>query len=249
MKRNSGLSSPIAEGACGAGPGRYHSRPARERAPRSTSTCAVGLVILLALAGAAPAGARHWTSESGKSFDAEFVSADAQQVRVRFSDGTIKTIQLEKLSAADRQWVSQQAAAVAKPGPATAATGNIVYLDRGSYWSLGTTDNPHFGFLSRELARQAFLLAAREELGLSTRDAWLGDRLPTTGANEPWDVVASAGTPSLLEVTRGFAPATRSVWRRELTIAGQLFDYERWTTEMEQLARGTAGRRCSSKRG
>jgi hypothetical protein len=44
------------------------------------------------------------------------------------------------------------------------------------------------GILTREILRQALLIAAREELGLVTRDAWLGDAAPDANSARPLDL-------------------------------------------------------------
>ena len=95
-------------------------------------------------------------------------------------------------------------------------------LGRGDGWSIGASDAPHYGFLTREIARQAFLIAVREECGTVTRDAWLGDVMPASGETRaaaavdakaasgdpkaavretaPFDLLCSAGKSSLLEL-------------------------------------------------
>ena len=74
----------------------------------------------------------------------------------------------------------------------------IVALGRGDGWSIGASDAPHYGFLTREIARQAFLIAGREECGTVTRDAWLGDVMPASGetrAAAAVDAKAASGDP------------------------------------------------------
>ena len=118
-----------------------------------------------------------------------------------------------------------------------------VALGRGDGWSIGASETPHYGFLTREIARQAFLIAAREECGAATRDAWLGETLPAsgdtkvaTGETAPFDLVSSAGQSSLLELVRGFGAEQESIWRRELPSAGE-FDYPKFIAQMEQMSR------------
>ena len=55
----------------------------------------------------------------------------------------------------------------------------VVYLEKSRGWGLMPEGKVHQGILARELFRQALLIAARDELGLLTRDAWLGDAMPT----------------------------------------------------------------------
>ena len=56
----------------------------------------------------------------------------------------------------------------------------IVYLDKSSSWAERLANASCHDNLSREIVRQSLLLAAREELGLGTRDAWLDEPMPAT---------------------------------------------------------------------
>jgi tetratricopeptide (TPR) repeat protein len=111
-----------------------------------------------------------------------------------------------------------------------------VCLGPSAGWCIAAKDGPNYGFLTRELARQAFLIAAREELSAVTRDVWLGDSLSESGDNPPFDLFCSAGQPSLLELTRGFGPKQRSIWQLEVPIAGP-FDYPQYISLMERMSR------------
>lgn len=113
-----------------------------------------------------------------------------------------------------------------------------VALDRSRGWSIAAGKDSYRGGLARELTRQAFLLAARDELGLSTLDAWLGDSLPAVGDNPPYDVLCSAGEPSLIEVVRGFEGRQALVWQQEIPAAGSPFDYPSFVSRTEDLSRG-----------
>ncbi len=62
-------------------------------------------LVVLAL----PATARPWTNTDGKTIEADFVSADGQNVRFRIK-GKVINYPLEKLSEADRDWVAAQSA-------------------------------------------------------------------------------------------------------------------------------------------
>ena len=88
---------------------------------------------LLFLAAAAlavlPASARTWTSSDGsKTFEGDLKTYDAAgaKVTVNLSNGTTMTFPEDKLSAADRQWLKEQAQ---KPAETTAspavATGDV----------------------------------------------------------------------------------------------------------------------------
>jgi len=69
---------------------------------------------------------------------------------------------------------------------------DVVFMGKGLVVK-GTAPRCHQpASLTRELLRQSFLVAAREELGLATRDAWLGSEIPVTkesaAGNLPFDV-------------------------------------------------------------
>ena len=70
----------------------------------------VGFTLLLASASICEAQARKWTDVTGKySIEAELVELKDGQVRLRKPDGQVITLPLEKLSAADREHVRQEA--------------------------------------------------------------------------------------------------------------------------------------------
>ncbi len=66
--------------------------------------------------------------------------------------------------------------------------------------------------LRREILRQAFLLAAREELGWQVRDAWLGERAGSGKETQPLDIILAAGEPNHADILSGPYPRQR---RRE----------------------------------
>lgn len=71
----------------------------------------------------------------------------------------------------------------------------VVFMDKGLDVK-GSVPRCHQpASLTREILRQAFLVAAREELGLATRDAWMGSEMPRSkeeaAANLPFDVAFS----------------------------------------------------------
>ena len=69
--------------------------------------------------------------------------------------------------------------------------GNIVTLASGLPWGVWTSAQTlNVQILPCELARQGFLMAAREELALRTRDGLLGERLPAEAHSEPFALVA-----------------------------------------------------------
>jgi phosphatidylserine/phosphatidylglycerophosphate/cardiolipin synthase-like enzyme len=64
-------------------------------------------VVVLAVCNLA-AFARNWTDTTGKhAIEAEFVNVEDSSVRLKKEDGSIFTIPLEKLSEADRDWVTK----------------------------------------------------------------------------------------------------------------------------------------------
>ncbi len=81
----------------------------------------------------------------------------------------------------------------------------VVYLNQSRNWLLFVNDVGGVRPLAREIVRQAFLQAARDELGLTTRDAWLGDGMPTQGDNAPWDVVVLLRGTVTVKMVRGFS--------------------------------------------
>ena len=84
----------------------------------------------------------------------------------------------------------------------------VVYLGRSSTFALPTEADAICGRLLREMMRQSFLVAARDQLGLPTRDASLGDEMPAGGDNAPFDMhttASKAGEQNFVEVNRGFA--------------------------------------------
>jgi hypothetical protein len=89
----------------------------------------IGILFVTLLASVSDAEVRKWTDASGKySLQAEFVEFREGNVQLRQADGRLVTIPLEKLSAADQEFVKQQAAQAAvgraKPdGAADATTG------------------------------------------------------------------------------------------------------------------------------
>ena len=128
----------------------------------------------------------------------------------------------------------------------------VVYLQRSAEFVVpfGKEDTDCYrGPLLREMQRQAFLIAARDELGLTTRDAWLGDWMPTEGDNEPFEVVMFRGDPPTLEVRRGFYPAKKSLFKEAPKITkmpgkelfgedlADLVDQRQWLIDAEALSR------------
>jgi tetratricopeptide (TPR) repeat protein len=103
--------------------------------------------------------------------------------------------------------VSAQAA---KRSAGEAGPIRVIYLEKSPHWADRFGERAHRDLLSQEIVRQSLLLAARDELGLTTRDAWLGDPMPIRGDNPPLEIEPGAKVPSELEILRGF-PASQAV--------------------------------------
>jgi predicted peptidase len=86
--------------------------------------------FIAALASITTLQARVWTLADQRTFEADYVSANATSVNLKVRDGRVIPVELARLSQADRDFVAQQLAArpaipaaptaPAKPGPATA---------------------------------------------------------------------------------------------------------------------------------
>jgi tetratricopeptide (TPR) repeat protein len=76
----------------------------------------------------------------------------------------------------------------------------VVYLDKSSEGLIQNTGRRKRGTLVNELYRQAFLISAREEAGLSTRDAWLGDVMPEKGPDEVINISTPPQWPEKIEI-------------------------------------------------
>ncbi len=93
------------------------------------------------------------------------------------------------------------------------------------------------GLLAQELVRQAFLLSARDEAGLITRDAWLGDAMPEDGPIEPFALNCLSGQPNFIELSLGFSPARKRAAILELRLDGKS-GYKELVVKVEELSRG-----------
>ncbi|MCE5269601.1 MAG: hypothetical protein LLG00_17120 [Planctomycetaceae bacterium] len=113
----------------------------------------------------------------------------------------------------------------------------VVYLERSRDFSLATRYHRFHDLLSEELLRQAFLLAAREEVGLATRDARLGDAMPTEGECPPWEVSIPASQTPLIEVLQGFYPRQAAMASREVDAYDGKIDYLKQMDGLEQRSR------------
>ncbi len=130
-------------------------------------------------------------------------------------------------------------ALVFAPSPAPADevhSHRIVHLERGRGFALRSAGRIRQGILARELFRQALLMAARDELGLVTRDAWLGDPMPDEGLYPPLDLVASPKEDTLIELLRGFHPAQEVIASAPYRSDGGL-DYNLLVAHLEEASR------------
>lgn len=96
-----------------------------------------------------------------------------------------------------------------------------------------TGDKADGGLLLRELARQAVLIAARDEMHLTTRDGVLGE-LPGKPDPAAFDITTHCGVGEKFTVslTRGGKP----VWEAAFPVGAKL-DYAAITAEFEKLSR------------
>ncbi|MEO5917071.1 MAG: prolyl oligopeptidase family serine peptidase [Luteolibacter sp.] len=99
------------------------------------------------------AGAREWISTDGKKLDAELVSSEGGQVKLkRATDGQVFTLPLARLSAADQAWLKEQPV---KPAAAPKAIeGPFAKLITGD-WALSERDGLPFSFYaSKDLSAE-----------------------------------------------------------------------------------------------
>ena len=113
----------------------------------------------------------------------------------------------------------------------------VVYLGPSRSWALTSGGVVHTGRLAREIVRQAMLIAARDELQLTTRDYWLGDLPALAGDSPSLDITGSAGNPSLIEVLVGPPDTQELLWQQDFVLPAAPFDYREWTSRMETLSR------------
>ena len=125
----------------------------------------------------------------------------------------------------------------------------VVYLGRSSAFALPTAKGTVSGRLLGELARQSFLVAARDQLGLRTRDVSLGEEMPGGGDNAPFAIVTVSEKQPALDVRRGFASPGQTLLHESLRAPpppeqfskDRFFvpaDYQAVLTEVEKLSRG-----------
>ena len=114
----------------------------------------------------------------------------------------------------------------------------IVYLDRSAPDDDGVRNLARSGLLSAELVRQAFLMAAREEMGLTTRDARLGDPRPTNGENTPFVINADKKEPKRQSLWRGLENKRVLVGEYVVDSPFNKLGYPLTSKRMEKMSRG-----------
>ncbi|MEO7097820.1 MAG: prolyl oligopeptidase family serine peptidase [Luteolibacter sp.] len=90
------------------------------------------------------AEAREWISTDGKKLEAEFISSESGQVKVkRAADGQVLNLPLARLSASDQAWLKEQPVKPAEP--AKAMEGPFAKLVTGD-WALSDHEGLPFAF-------------------------------------------------------------------------------------------------------
>lgn len=121
--------------------------------------------------------------------------------------------------------------------PAVAPQRAVIHLGRSRRFSVAGKLDLHQGLLVRELARQALLLAAREDLQMVTRDPWLDEGSSAPLAHLNLDLVGCGGEASLFELLAGVEPYQAPVWSYVPQTTVPL-DYGKLLSELETLSRG-----------
>ena len=132
--------------------------------------------------------------------------------------------------------VRSYAAPVPAPAPAPAGDAAAVQPFLLHAAPPETGEGADFGLLLREISRQALLIAARDQLGLPTRDETLGE--VDEGAAQAFDVATFVAPKQLYRVR--LSRGGQSVWEKELPIEqrrGAAVDIEQLVTQFELLSR------------
>ena len=131
----------------------------------------------------------------------------------------------------------------AKPQPSTASPqagsptpAGVVYLERTSDGTLKAGKSQESRLLVRELLRQGLLIAARDELGLLTRDYWAGELMPESGGPAPLDLAVQPGQPNQIQLCRGMGAGRQIVGRCELSLPHGIA-YDELLPQVEALSR------------
>jgi hypothetical protein len=113
----------------------------------------------------------------------------------------------------------------------------IAYFDRDKNWYGFPVDKSADGsFLAREIVRQALLIAARDELGMLTRDVFLGEPLPDDDT-KVFDVLSFYGRKNPhIAIVCGKKPEQKTLITVPTDYHSPL-DYQQLIVEMEELSR------------
>jgi hypothetical protein len=145
-------------------------------------------MLLAVPLGEAAGEERTWKTQDGKfQVVAELIGTEGDVVLLRRADGKTARVPLQRLSETDRTFVAAQA----KSAPATASSANA---DSSGYQYIALSNiEQDFDLegqslihprVPRELVRQALLIAAREELGLGTRDQTIREPLTISASDK-----------------------------------------------------------------
>lgn len=124
-----------------------------------------------------------------------------------------------------------------QPAAAPASASRVVYLGKSPGLSVKAPSGEARGILVREFFRQSLLLAAREELGLVTRDAWLGDTMPREGWAQPLELVTRPELGAQLDVLRGSSATAKVAGTVSLPLFSREEHHKRLFLAAEELSR------------
>ena len=91
------------------------------------------------------AGAREWISSDGKKLEADFISSENGQVKLKRANGQTFAVPLERLSESDRTWVKLQASTPPTAATVKAIEGPFAKLLTGA-WELSESEGLSFAF-------------------------------------------------------------------------------------------------------
>lgn len=125
--------------------------------------------------------------------------------------------------------------------PAAGGKIEFVAMDR-AVEPMGVRAGEFRGILARELVRQAFLIAARDELGLYTRDQALGESVADAksfATKSTWTLSVSFLPDHVrIALARGSDPKRDEFWTRDVKYPKrERFDYVRFAEALEPIAR------------
>ena len=103
----------------------------------------VSLVVIVGMAGLATA--REWVSSDGKKLEADFVSSENGQLKLKRANGQNFTVPLDRLSEADQGWVRLQTPAAPTAAAVKPIEGPFAKLVTGG-WELSESDGLKFAF-------------------------------------------------------------------------------------------------------